>query len=259
MKTKSKKSSISEWVNPAQDKSGGRNAFTLIELLVVIAIIAILAGLLLPALASAKAKSQSIHCLSNLRQLQLSWFSYSVEHERLPLNNNAGGSSDLVSTPGSWTVGNAEIDRTTTNIAKGALFAYGGSAKIYHCPADKSTVRGAKELQRTRSYSLDWYLGVTSNIYPDPRIKLRFTNIENPSEVYGFIDEDDRSIDDGIFFSPASLSQWANLPSTRHALGSNLSFADGHVDHRRWHSPYTLGKISNKEDLQWLWQASPGK
>ena len=84
------------------------------------------------------------------------------------------------------------------------------SAAIYHCPTDKSTVIDHEGLLRTRSYSLNWYLGdVAPPQIHVPRIKLRSSEIVSPgpSQVYAFIDEDDRDINGGTFFSPEEYDQ----------------------------------------------------
>ena len=110
----------------------GRDGFTLIELLVVIAIIAILAGLLLPALSKAKIKGQQASCLSNLKQLQICYVMYADDNRDVLAMNHAVPTASLKDS--SWVVGDAKRDTSTTNIVQGVLFKYQQFGAIYRCP-----------------------------------------------------------------------------------------------------------------------------
>ncbi|MBI3414438.1 MAG: type II secretion system protein [Verrucomicrobia bacterium] len=239
-------------MNSTRTQDGQRNGFTLIELLVVIAIIAILASMLLPALAKAKSKAQSIKCLGNLRQLGLAWHLYTLDHDDAMPPNFEGPDSGGLSRglPGSWVLGNAQSDTTTSNVQGGVLYIYVNSSAVYRCPADRSSVRAVPSLVRTRSYSLNGWLNddETRLGYPPelfkPYLKTKSAQLLKPVQVFTFIDEHEQSIDDGSFITvfpavaaPGNQGDWISLPSDRHDQGCSVGFADGHAEHKRWKAP----------------------
>ena len=226
----------------------------------VIAIIAILASLLLPALSKAKGMAQRTACLNNLKQLTLSWTMYSGDHnDSLPPNHEdyyPTQAASLSDTP-SWVTGNAFSDTTSSNIQRGVLFRYLSADAIYRCPSDRSTVRDAGKLPRTRHYGLDFYMNGTGNSatpFGGAVVELMFrkqSNIQDPgpAKAFVFIDNHPGNTAGGSF----SVSQpgspdphWSHFPGARHQNGANLSFADGHVEHWRWKEAKSLYWEKNK-------------
>ncbi len=222
----------------SRPRSHGSGGFTLIELLVVIAIIAILAGMLLPSLSNAKSKAQGIACLNNLKQLTLAWQMYAEDNRGVLAPNEASGENSL---PGSWIQGDAKTETTSRNLELGCLYPYNKSIGIYHCPADRSKVRGKPNLTRFRSVSMGTGL---AHYNPEkiPRPIYRQDQILDPAPSLAsvFLDEDPWSIQNGALgIEPrgTGIAQFWNLPASRHNRGGVLSFADGHAELWKWVGP----------------------
>ncbi len=114
-----------------------RENFTLIELLVVIAIIAILAGVLLPALQSARKKAQSVNCKSNLKQLGLAMVQYEHAFERLPAayDDQHGYPRNEITWAGKlWKMGLIPVFKTSY------WGAHSENSRVMQCPGDPAKV-----------------------------------------------------------------------------------------------------------------------
>jgi len=221
-----------------------RTGFTLIELLVVIAIIAILAGMLLPALAKAKQKATGVNCMSNLKQLTLAAVLYCTDFNDQIVPN-------YVDNTNAWIGGDVGGLPGATNIAlirAGCLFPYNRSEMIYRCPGDKLPFKvGGRTVVRVRSYSLNGMMGentvlAADSVHPGIKENRKFTDIRNPSSSQAsfFIDEDASCIEDGYFAVDSWHSAyWRNVIASRHGKGGMLSFADGHAQLWRWLEPGT--------------------
>lgn len=255
------------------------DSFTLIELLVVIAIIAILAGLLLPALLHAKQEAQGKKCMSNTRQLIIAWTMYASDFKDV-LPFNVPGSTLNVDYFG-WVNGSMDFGNDPTNtvfMLTGQIGPYAQNAGIFKCPADVSTavVYNLKTftsavVARCRSVSMNFAVGDNSSngireaVVPWPHF-FKMSDFVVTSKTWVLSDEDPSTINDG-YQSPFWVDEppyihWCDLPATYHNGAAGYAFADGHSEvhgFKDWpwpaltppQSPYDLYD-PNGTDIHWV-------
>ena len=210
-----------------------QKAFTLVELLVVIAIIALLMGILMPALERAREQGWRITCLNNLRQMMLAWDLYADANDDKIVNGNTStGSFNPDDTCWVyWPGQGATIDQRIQGIKDGLIYQYCPNFKLYKCP----TVLYGEVVTYAVVDAMNGYDAIPGAAGHILRTRME---ILRPAERAVFLDEGR--------LSPASWTiwydqeKWWDQITARHGDGTNFSFADGRAEYWKWEDPRTI-------------------
>ena len=234
--------------------------FVPVELLAIICVLLLAAGVLLPSISRVKSKSASLICMNNHRQIVQAWQLYAQDSSGKTANNYTIQellNSNTTKRYDSW-ANNVISWSVTSDIPTPDLATQyrvfrpyaGDDYAIYRCPAD-NFVSAAQQQRgfrsRTRSVSMNALIGrpesnpttATGRSWiggGQYRQWLKVRDIHNPAKTWVTIDEHPDSINDGMFINEPTTPSWTDIPGTLHARSTSFSFADGHVESRKWRS-----------------------
>jgi len=226
-----------------------RAGFTLIELLVVIAIIALLMGLLMPALNKVKQQAKAVHCVNNVRSLAMAWFMYQDENDGMLVNGNVprdrlfnhnqNNIPYWVEPPqnlaGLYT-GDPDptVEDEKRGIERGYLFSYVKDVDSYRCPADD---RKRTNKATFRSFSIAGGMNGEVGV----QAVKKYSEIISPARKYVFVEEaDPRHWNMGSWLVNPTGNQWVDPLTVWHEDRSTLGWADGRAELHKWEDERTI-------------------